>query len=61
VTADQVEEIYAVSSGDTLTSIARVKLGDGSRWREILELNQDVIKSPSLLRIGQKLKIPKRE
>lgn len=46
---------YTVKAGDTLWDIAKAKLGDGNRYKEIKELNglkTDVIKA------GQKLKIP---
>ena len=34
---------YTVQQGDTLFDIARFKLGSGTRWPEIYELNQDVL------------------
>ena len=34
---------YTVKSGDTLYSIAKAMLGDGSRWMEIYNLNQAAI------------------
>lgn len=36
---------YTVVSGDTLWDIARRCLGDGTRWKEIYDLNMDVIES----------------
>lgn len=47
---------YTVRDGDTLWNIAKRFLGAGVRWTEISELND--LKG-SLIRIGQKLKIPK--
>ncbi|MBU0637918.1 MAG: LysM peptidoglycan-binding domain-containing protein [Planctomycetes bacterium] len=52
---------YVVAAGDTLTSIARNVLGDGERWREIFELNQDKLESPDLLREGIELRMPASE
>ena len=49
---------YVVASGDTLTTIARNVLGDGSRWRQIYELNRDKIKNPDVLLEGTELKLP---
>lgn len=49
---------YVVGQGDTLTNIARNILGDGSRWREIYELNQDKLESPDVIPIGIKLRLP---
>ena len=36
---------YTVKSGDCLWNIAKKQLGDGSRWKEIYELNKDKIKN----------------
>lgn len=47
---------YVVRSGDSLERIARRELGDGSRWREVAELNG--IANPNLVRVGQKLAMP---
>lgn len=46
---------------DCLWNIARAKLGKGSRWREIYNLNKDIIgPNPNRLKHGIVLKIPKR-
>jgi nucleoid-associated protein YgaU len=34
---------YTVASGDSLWAIAEKVYGDGSRWTDIYEANQDVI------------------
>ena len=50
-------EVYPVQKDDTLWDIAKEKLGNGSRYKEIMELNgltSDVIHT------GDKLKIPKK-
>jgi len=50
---------YTVKPGDTLWAIAKRTLGDGSRWREIYNVNVEVIgKNPSLIFPGQVLRIP---
>ncbi len=49
---------YSVQENDNLYKIARLQLGSGQRWTEIYELNRDVIKDPSLIYIGQTLKLP---
>lgn len=36
---------YTIKSGDTLWKIAKRFLGKGSRWKEIYELNKDIIES----------------
>jgi nucleoid-associated protein YgaU len=50
---------YTVDSGDNLSAIAKQELGDANRWREIYELNKDVIgKNPDLIQPGMELKLP---
>jgi nucleoid-associated protein YgaU len=50
--------VYVVKEGDSLSKIAKEVLGDASRWKEIFEANKDQIKDPSLIRVGQELRIP---
>lgn len=47
---------YRVRPGDSLSSIARKTLGDGSRWAEIARING--IATPDRLLIGQMLRMP---
>ena len=49
---------YTVKSGDCLWNIAKKQLGDGSRWKEIYELNKDKIKNPNLIYPNQTLAMP---
>ncbi|HKC91473.1 MAG TPA: LysM peptidoglycan-binding domain-containing protein [Candidatus Limnocylindria bacterium] len=50
---------YTVDSGDSLSAIAEQELGDANRWREIYELNKDVIgDNPDLIQPGMELKLP---
>jgi nucleoid-associated protein YgaU len=49
---------YVVERGDTLISIARQVFGDGSRWREIYELNRDKLPDPNRLLPGTELRMP---
>jgi LysM repeat protein len=51
-----IYEIHTVQKGDSLWKIAAAKLGNGSRYNEIKEING--LKSDILLP-GQQLKIPK--
>lgn len=56
-TAPTVTE-YTVKKGDCLWNLAKKYLGDGSRYREIYELNRDKIKNPNLIYAGQVLTLP---
>lgn len=50
---------YTVVSGDSLWKIAQKTLGDGSRWREIYELNKDTVGSnPNRIYPGQVYNLP---
>ena len=52
--------IYNVRSGDTLSRIAKRFYNDPSRWEQIYEANRDSLQSPSGIRVGQTLVIPKK-
>lgn len=47
---------YIVQNGDTLSYIAKIKLGDANRWIEIANLNH--LANFNLIFIGQKLRLP---
>lgn len=50
---------YVVQSGDTLWSIAKRCVGDGSKWNALYELNKDVIgTNPNYIKIGTVLTLP---
>jgi hypothetical protein len=49
---------HVVRSGDTLWKLAQEYLGDGRRWREILELNAGTVRTADALAIGTTLRIP---
>ena len=53
-------QLYKVKRGDTLSSIAKAKLGDATRWPEIHRLNRDVVPNPNQIRPGLELVIVKR-
>lgn len=52
---------YTVKKGDTLYNISKKELGDGSRWKEIYNLNKDKIKNPDLIYPDQKLTLPNKK
>jgi len=53
------ETIYVVQKGDTLSALAQRFYGKASLYMKIFEANQDVLSNPNLIKIGQKLRIPK--
>ncbi|MCD9020505.1 LysM peptidoglycan-binding domain-containing protein [Cohnella silvisoli] len=54
-----VPKVYNVKSGDTLWSIAKLELGDSSKWRVLYDKNKSVIgTNPNLIKPGQKLVMP---
>jgi tetratricopeptide (TPR) repeat protein len=57
-TAQPVLDGHTVAKGDSLWNIARDLLGDGERYREIIELNPDLKGNPDLLQPGRVLKMP---
>lgn len=50
-------KLYTIKSGDSLWIIAQKQLGNGYRYKEILELNPNISADDNLT-IGSKLKIP---
>ena len=49
---------HTVKSSDCLWNIAKKQLGDGSRWKEIHDLNRDKISNPNLIHPGLVLVMP---
>lgn len=49
---------YTVKAGDTLWAIAKKTLGNGSRHKEIFNLNRNIISNPNVIRVGQVLRLP---
>lgn len=49
---------YTMAAGDTLWKVAQKMLGDGSRWREIQQLNGITDAEVKRLPIGKVLKLP---
>ncbi|MBN6102804.1 LysM peptidoglycan-binding domain-containing protein [Xanthomonas sp. CFBP 8703] len=59
-TAEQVQQVYVVKSGDSLSQIAKLHYGDGNAWTRIFEANRDVLDDPDKIYPGQTLKLPAR-
>ena len=51
---------YVVREGDSLWRIAAEQLGDGSRYKEIGELNVDILEDEDSLALGMRLRMPAR-
>lgn len=47
-----------VQAGDSLWSIAEREFGDGTAWRQILDLNRDQISEPDQIDVGWTLNLP---
>jgi nucleoid-associated protein YgaU len=51
-------ETYTVKAGDTLSKIAKEKLGDANAYHDIFNANRDQLSDPDKIKPGQVLKIP---
>lgn len=49
---------HTVTSGESLSKIAKHYYGNASKWRVIFEANKDRIKNPDLIHPGQEFVIP---
>jgi nucleoid-associated protein YgaU len=49
---------HRIRDGDSLPRLAHRYLGSADRWREILNVNRDVIVDPELLPVGKLIRIP---
>ena len=52
-------EWYEVQKGDTLSALAKRFYGKAGQYMKIFEANKDVLTNPDLIKVGQKLRIPK--
>ena len=53
------ERIHIVVSGDTLSALAQKYYGKAGLYMKIFDVNLDILKDPNIIKIGQKLRIPK--
>jgi len=56
--AAQSESTYTVKAGDTLSKIAKEKLGNANAYMDIFNANKDQLSDPDKIKPGQVLKIP---
>lgn len=56
ISVEPAQKDYVVKRGDTLYGIAKQAFGKGSRWSEIVTLNQGL--RPDNLKAGQTIKLP---
>ena len=56
--AAQSGQTYTVKSGDTLSKIAKDRLGDANAYMKIFNANKDQLSDPDKIQPGQVLKIP---
>ncbi len=56
--ASAAQTTYTVKPGDTLSKIAKEKLGDASAYMEIFNANKDQLSDPDKIKPGQVLTIP---
>lgn len=52
------ERVYLVQPGDSLAYISLQFYGKPNDYNRIFEANRDILRSPDLIQIGQRLKIP---
>lgn len=57
--ADRPLEEYVIAFGDTLSKLAKARLGSAARWAELFALNRDRIEDPDYLSIGTAIRLPK--
>lgn len=57
----EVGSTYTIVSGDSLWKIAKNKLGDGSRYKEIQTLNKLADSELKNLSVGKVIKLPKKD
>ena len=51
---------YTVQAGDTLSKIAKDRLGNANAYMQIFDANKDQLTDPNKIKPGQVLKIPQR-
>ena len=55
----ETELYHVVVAGDTLSALAKRYYGKAGDYMKIYEANRNILNNPDLIRVGQKLRIPK--
>jgi nucleoid-associated protein YgaU len=55
----ETEIYHVVVAGDTLSALAKRYYGKAGEYTKIYEANRNILTNPDLIRVGQKLRIPK--
>jgi nucleoid-associated protein YgaU len=50
--------VHTVTSGETLSKLAKQYLGDANRYMELFNANKSILTDPNTIKVGQKLTIP---
>lgn len=59
ITGDAAASTYTIQPGDNLWNIAKAHMGDGMKWQDLFDMNQDVIGSnPDLIYPGTTINMP---
>ncbi|WP_430787447.1 LysM peptidoglycan-binding domain-containing protein [Actinoplanes sp. G11-F43] len=56
--AGPIPRLHTVRAGDSLSKIARERLGSENRWRDIWNVNRDFIPNPDIIFPGQVIVLP---
>ena len=51
--------LHTVNSGETLSKISKMYYKDANKYMQIFNANKDRLTNPDMIKVGQKLKIPK--
>ena len=54
------EQEYTIKENDTLYNIAKLQLGDGERWSDIMAANSDRMDDPENLIVGLTIRLPRQ-
>ncbi len=59
-TSSRSGKTYVVKDGDSLWKIAAKQLGNGARYAEITKLNKNLLEDENDLKVGMKIRLPKK-